>query len=35
VADGGSEAAKENAKLREQYEALAKEIDEKTKLMDE
>ena len=34
-ADGGSEAAKENAKLKEQYEALQKEIDEKTKLMDE
>jgi hypothetical protein len=31
----GGDVAKENQELRTQYEALVKEIDEKSKLMDE
>jgi hypothetical protein len=33
--EGGGEVAKENATLRTQYEALMKEIDEKSQMMDE
>ena len=33
--EGGGEVAKENATLRTQYEALMKEIDEKSLMMDE
>lgn len=34
-ADGGGEVVKENNQLRTQYEALMKEIEEKSKLMDD
>lgn len=34
-AQGGGEVAKENATLKTQYEALCKEIEEKSKLMDD
>jgi hypothetical protein len=34
-AEGGGDVVKENAMLRTQYEALVKEIEEKSKLMDE
>lgn len=33
--EGGGEVAKENTLLRTQYEALMKEIEEKSKMMDE
>ena len=35
MAEGGNEVVKENAKLKEQYTELMKEIEEKSKLMDD
>jgi len=34
-AEGGNEVVKENAKLKTQYDELMKEIEEKSKLMDD
>jgi ElaB/YqjD/DUF883 family membrane-anchored ribosome-binding protein len=35
LAEGGGDVAKENLHLRTQYESLVKEIEEKSKMMDD